>query len=283
MNKLEIFIYDYSSKLDMDTLFIIALISIIGPIIGSFLGVMKILNSKVVYHMMSFAAGIMISISFLELIPEAIEMSSAVLGALGVIIGAFIMFLIDKFIPHFHPEAEQTESKKNIFTRLKENLKSRLLKPNSFLKTKSTDMTRTAKYLILGIFIHNFPEGMAIAMVRDPSVSIAIALAIAIHNIPEGICTSAPYYYATGKRLKAFLLSSSTAIPVLLGFLFVRFLFVGLSDSVMGFVAAMTAGLMIYISIDELIPSSSKKICNHHTAFSLILGIVFVILISLVV
>ena len=267
----------------MDELFVIAIISMIGPIIGSFLGVMKILSSKIVFHLMSFAAGIMISISFLELIPEAIEMSSVPATAFGIILGALSMFLMDKFIPHYHPEPEQAEQKKNIFEKLKQNLKCRLMRPANILKEKNKDLMRTAKYLILGIFIHNFPEGMAIAMVRDPSVSIAIALAIAIHNIPEGICTSAPYYYATGKRLKAFLLSSSTAIPVLLGFLFVRFLFVGVSDSIMGFVAAMTAGLMIYISVDELIPSSSCKVCNHQTVFSLILGIVFVVLIGLVV
>ena len=242
----------------MDTIFIIALISMIGPIIGSFLGVMKIVNKRIIFHMLAFAAGVMISISFLELIPEAIEMSSIFLTAIGVLFGAAIMFLLDKFIPHYHPEPSQ----------------------NLLEQSEKFNMKRTAKYLIAGIFIHNFPEGIAIAATQDPSVSITIALAIAIHNIPEGICTSAPYYYATGKKLKAFLISSSTALPVLLGFIVARFLFVGLSDSVIGFVAAATAGLMIYISADELIPSSCRKICDHRTITSLIIGIIFTILLG---
>ncbi|MCK4830139.1 ZIP family metal transporter, partial [bacterium] len=102
-------------------------------------------------------------------------------------------------------------------------------------------------YLIFGIFLHNFPEGMAIAIgaVTETKVSLIIALAIAIHNIPEGICTSAPYYHSTGDRLKAFLVSSSTAVPLLIGYLLARYIFGYITPEVLGFIIGATAGLMI--------------------------------------
>jgi ZIP family zinc transporter len=133
----------------------------------------------------------------------------------------------------------------------------------------------------LGIFLHNFPEGMAIAIgsVTGDKVSLSIALAIAIHNIPEGICTSAPYYHSTGKRMRAFLLSSSTAIPVLVGFVTARTLFQHVSPEVIGLLTGATAGLMIYITADELIPHSCAG-TNHQTIFFLMLGVVFVMLLG---
>ena len=154
------------------------------------------------------------------------------------------MFGIDRLIPHIHPELCQQE-------------------PGEKLK-------KTAFYLIIGIFLHNFPEGMAIALgsVSGVKVSLAIALAIAIHNIPEGICTSAPYYRVTKKRLKTFLVSSSTAIPVLLGFLFANQLYQYISSNLIGFIISATAGLMIYITSDEIIPTSCGKTTDHVTIFS---------------
>ncbi len=243
----------------MDFVFIIVIISIIGPIIGSLIGVSKLVSKKLIFHLLAFAAGMMIAISLLELIPEAIEYSSILVAALGILVGSITMYFLDKSIPHFHPEPNVVDNKSNLTERLR----------------------RSAKYLIWGIFIHNFPEGMAIATIQDPSISITIAIAIAVHNIPEGICTSAPYYAATGKKLKSFLISSSTAIPVILGFLTVRFLFSNVSEVALGFIAAATAGLMIYISADELIPSSCSKVCNHRTIFSFMGGIIFVVILLL--
>ena len=135
----------------------------------------------------------------------------------------------------------------------------------------------------MGIFLHNFPEGMAIAVgaVSDIKISIAVALAISIHNIPEGICTSAPFYHVTGNRLKSFLVSSSTAIPILAGYLLARYLFLHIPEEVIGLLIAATAGLMIYITADELIPTSCS-VNNHKTIFSLISGVVFVIFLGLV-
>ncbi|MFP4117803.1 MAG: ZIP family metal transporter [Candidatus Woesearchaeota archaeon] len=249
----------------MDPLILIVMISAIGPIAGSFIGVMLKTNDRFIYNLLSFAAGMMLTISFLDLIPEAIEMSSLVMTVLGILSGAVIMYLLDRFLPHFHPDPLHSDE-------------MCCVSGNKNVKEHSLD--RTSRYLIAGIFFHNLPEGMAIAAMQDPSTSIAVALAIAVHNIPEGICTSAPYFHVTKNRLKAFLLSASTAIPVLLGFFVARILFTTVPMWLIGFTAATAAGLMIYISVDELIPSSCKRISTYSTVFSLIFGIVAVILLE---
>ena len=91
-----------------------------------------------------------------------------------------------------------------------------------------------------------------------------MALAIAIHNIPEGICTSAPYYQATGRRLRAFLWSASTALPMLGGYLLGKTLLRGLTPYAMGVMVASVAGLMIHISCGELLPTALEEEGKEH-------------------
>jgi zinc transporter, ZIP family len=239
------------------SLLIILGISVLGPVIGSLIGVIRKPSPKFMFNMLSFAGGVMLAISFLELIPESIHLSSIFISILGISFGALLMYGLDRTIPHIHPELCAQE--------------------------QGCHLKKTATYLIFGIFLHNLPEGMAIALgsVSGVKVGLVIALAIAIHNIPEGICTSAPYYHCTGKRLKSFLISSSTAIPLIVGFLLANLLFKYISNTFIGFIVGATAGLMIYITADELIPSSCCRCTDHQTIFSLIIGVLFVILLGL--
>jgi zinc transporter, ZIP family len=241
----------------MEPVVFIVIISILGPIIGSALGVIKKPSLMYMCNMLCFAAGVMLGISFLDLIPESIHISSIGICVTGIIMGSLVMFVVDRILPHIHPEMCSQE--------------------------QGCNLQRTSIYLILGIFLHNFPEGMAIAIgsVTDTKISLVIALAIAIHNIPEGICTSAPYYHTTGKRLKAFLVSSSTAVPILAGYLLARYMFGSITPGVLGFIIGATAGLMMYITVDEIIPNSCAG-TDHTTIFSLLSGIIFVILLGLI-
>jgi ZIP family zinc transporter len=239
----------------MDPLFWIVLIAVLGPVIGSAIGIIKMPSFGYICNMLCFAAGVMLAISFLELIPESLEISSPEIVVMGVVLGSLVMFGLDKIIPHIHPRLCAQE--------------------------QGCNLERTSIYLILGIFLHNFPEGMAIATgsVTETKVSITLALAIAIHNVPEGICTSSPYFHSTGKRMQAFLLSSATAIPILLGYITARYIFQQVPPQIVGLLISATAGLMIYITVDELIPNSCIG-TNHKTIFSLILGIILVILLE---
>jgi ZIP family zinc transporter len=241
----------------MDPVVFIVIIAFLGPIAGSAIGIIKMPSFTYVCSMLCFAAGVMLAISFLELIPESIHLSSNPLCVLGLAVGGLFMYALDQLIPHIHPSLCSQEQGCNI--------------------------QRTSVYLLLGMFLHNFPEGMAIASgaVSAPEVSVMIALAIAIHNIPEGICTSASYFHSVGGRLQSFLLSSATALPILIGYFIARYLFRNIPPEVVGVIIAGTAGLMIYITVDELIPNSCAG-SDHRTIFSLMSGVLFVILLRLV-
>ena len=236
---------------------LILLISVLGPIIGSFIGVIKKPSERFMYNMLAFAGGVMLSIAFLELIPSSIKISSIFFCVIGIIIGTIIMFILDKLIPHIHPELSCQEHGRNL--------------------------KRTSIFLILGIFLHNMPEGMAIVLGSESAAqaSLVIAIAISIHNIPEGICTSAPYYNETKLRLKSFLLSSTTAIPILVGFSIAFILRNFISTNMIGLIVGATAGFMIYITADEIIPTSCGEYTSHNTIISLIIGISFVIILGI--
>jgi len=146
-------------------------------------------------------------------------------------------------------------------------------------------------FTAFAIALHNFPEGLAtfLATLEDPSVGVAIAVAIALHNFPEGISVSVPIFYATGSRRKAFVYSllSGLAEPVGAGiaYLAMRFLLGGESGvvppQVMGMLFAGVSGIMVYISLDELLPTSRAYGKGHDSLFGLVGGMA-VMAISLV-
>lgn len=232
-------------------------LSAIGPVIGSAIGVSKKPSTTYIHNMLYFAAGIMLAISFLDLIPESIHLGSSLTCTAGLIIGALAMWVLDRLFPHVHECAGCGENECNL--------------------------GRTANFLILAIFLHNFPEGMAIAIGAATNVgdSMVIALAIAIHNIPEGICTSAPHYYTYGNRLKSFVVSSLSALPIVAGYLVARYLFVQISPQTMSVLVGATAGLMIYVSADELMPAAQNN-SGRRNVFFFMLGIVAVMLLKLI-
>jgi zinc transporter, ZIP family len=241
----------------MINVWIIVIISLLGPIIGSVIGVLKKPSDIFMFNMLAFAAGIMLTISFFNLIPQSISYSSGLVCVIGIMFGALLMFLIDKIIPHLHLDAYADSD-------------------------NAVNMKKTSVYLSIGLFMHNFPEGMVIAIgaISNTQVGIAIALAMAIQKIPEGICTSAPHYYCTKNRLKSFLFSCITIIPLIAGFIFAYYIYTSVPTFIVGIVIGIAAGMMIYISTDELIPTSCHRMTNHSTILSLIAGVLFVVLLN---
>ncbi|MCG8530987.1 MAG: zinc transporter ZupT, partial [Desulfovibrionales bacterium] len=129
-------------------------------------------------------------------------------------------------------------------------------------------LKRMGMFSALAIAIHNFPEGLAtfVGGLQDPAMGISIAVAIAIHNIPEGIAVSVPLYYATGSRKKAFgfsfLSGLSEPVGAAVGYFFI---FQYFTDTVFGILFASVAGIMVFISLDELLPTA-EKYGEHHVA-----------------
>src|SRR5690554_3764877 len=228
-------------------------------------------NAKLLSVSLGFSAGVMIYISFVEILAEAEnifcsrfgEFSGSIYTAIAFFGGIFLIAIIDKFIPSFENPHE---------VRSVEDMSQKITKKNNRLY-------RTGIFTALVVAIHNFPEGIATFMtaLHDPSIGIAIAIAIAIHNIPEGIAVSVPIYYATGNRRKAFWYSflSGVAEPAgaILAYL-ILFQFIESGDSEVFFASIMAAvaGIMVFISLDELLPSA-KEFGEHHWAvYGLIAG-----------
>ena len=140
-----------------------------------------------------------------------------------------------------------------------------------------SSLMRMGIFTALAIAIHNFPEGLATfaAALSDPTLGVAIAVAIAIHNIPEGVAVSIPIYYATGSRKKAFVYSflSGLSEPVgaLVGYILLRPFF---NDLVFGLVFSSVAGIMVFISLDELLPTAREYGEHHLAIYGFIAGMV---------
>jgi len=216
---------------------------------------------------LGFSAGVMIYVSFVEIMVKGRDAMIPVVGnTLGYWYttaaffgGILFIAIIDKFIPSAENPHEMHMVEEM------ENIKAK----------KDTKLMRMGLFTALAIAIHNFPEGLATftAALTEPALGIAIAVAIAIHNIPEGIAVSVPVYYATGSKRKAFWLSflSGLAEPVgaLIGYLI---LMPFLSPLVFGVLFAGVAGIMVFISLDELLPAAEEYGEHHLSIYGLIAG-----------
>lgn len=142
-------------------------------------------------------------------------------------------------------------------------------------------LLRMGLFTALAIGIHNFPEGLVtfLAVLQEPTLGLAIAIAIALHNIPEGISVSVPVYYATGKRRRAFFYSVASGLAEPVGAVIAYFLlraFLGpaaqFPGQVVGLLFGFVAGVMVYISVDELLPTSRAYGKGHDSLLGLIAG-----------
>lgn len=220
-------------------------------------------NTRFLSGALGFSAGVMIYVSMIEIFPKAQESLAAVVGerlgfwytTAGFFGGLAIIAVIDRFVPVFENphELHLTEE----------------MDPEERRKAKRrAELLRMGFFSALAIAIHNFPEGLAtfIGALHNPALGLSIAIAIAIHNIPEGIAVSVPIYHATGSRRKAFLYSflSGLAEPVgaLVGGLI---LLPFMNEMVFGILFAAVAGIMVFISLDELLPAA-EKFGEHHLA-----------------
>jgi ZIP family zinc transporter len=206
---------------------------------------------------LGLSAGVMIYISFMELLPGSFKAVGEVWGLVAFFIGIAAIGLIDLLIP----EPENPHEYKG------------LDEPTG--PVKDSYLMRTGVLTALAIGIHNFPEGLATfaSALSDVRLGIFIAIAIAIHNIPEGIAVSVPIFYATSNKNKAFFYSFLSGIsePVgaIIGYLI---LLPFLTPAVLAAVLAFIAGVMIYISLDELLPVAHRYGHGHLVIVGIVLG-----------
>jgi len=245
--------------------------------IGSLIGFMsKEFNPRFLTIALGFSAGVMIYVSMIEIFVKARDSLSVsfgdkmgyVLTVVSFFAGIAVIALIDKLIPSYENPHEMNVEQK--------------IKDSSDEQKKK--LMRMGMFSALAIGIHNFPEGLATFMsgLTDPTLGVSIAVAIAIHNIPEGLAVSAPIFYATKSRKKAFVYSflSGLAEPIgaLIGYFVLRSIF---NEATFGVIFASVAGIMVYISLDELLPTA-EEYGEHHLAIGGLIVGMFIMAVSLV-
>lgn len=229
-------------------------------------------NTRFLSASLGFSAGVMIYVSFMEIMVKSNDSLVSAYGdtkgtwlsVASFFTGVLIIALIDKLIPSYENPHE---------IRRIEEVKDGKTVPDPRL-------VRMGLFTALAIAIHNFPEGIAtfFAGLTEPELAIPVAIAIAIHNIPEGIAVSVPVSYGTGNKKKGFFLSmiSGLAEPVgaLFAFLIITLFFNGsdIPDSLFGYLFGAVAGIMVFISIDELLPTAEEYGHHHYSIYGFVLG-----------
>ena len=197
-------------------------------------------KDKIITSSLSFATGVMVCVSLLDLMPESLNMLNNNLNLfLGIIlfliflcIGVLTSMAIDKYLPD---NSENTDNK---------------------------GLYKIGIISMVAIVLHNIPEGIAtfITSTNNLKLGLTITIAIALHNIPEGISIAVPIYHATNNKLKAFLYALLSGMSEVLGSI-LAYLFLAplINDHVMKALYAIIAGIMIHISVYELIPGAYKE------------------------
>ncbi|MFJ5770651.1 zinc transporter ZupT [Psychrobacillus sp. NPDC093180] len=237
--------------------------------IGSLLSLLtKRTNTKFLSMALGFSAGVMIYVSLVEIFVKAKDSLTAELGTtngywmtiFGFFAGMIFIAIVDRLLPKIGNPHE---------------VKSVEDMDNGPTNAEYTKLMKMGVFTALAIGIHNFPEGIATfaSALQDPNLGIAIAIAVAIHNIPEGIAVAVPIYYATGNRKKAFKLSFLSGLAEPVG-AFVAYLVLMpfLNGVVFGVVFAAVAGIMVFISLDELLPAAKKYDETHSSIYGVVAG-----------
>jgi len=241
--------------------FVLTIFAGLSTMLGTIFIFTKKKTDKIIIGSLSFAAGVMITVSLTDLIPESYHLLRNIFPSFPTILyilifmvsGIILSMLIDKYLPD--NRVEESNNHKGLY--------------------------RVGLISMLAIILHNLPEGMATFMAthNDVSLGISLAIAIALHNIPEGISISIPIYYATNSRLKACFYTLISGLSEPLGAL-LTYLFLSpfINDRILGFLFSLIAGIMCHIAIYELLPTAKKYENKRWMWIWFIIGVGFMII-----
>jgi len=238
--------------------FLLTLLAGLSTVVGSLIFLSHIFQKKrFISFFLGLSAGVMIYLSFMELLPYAIKDIGFLSSNIFFFIGVIIMALVDFLLPHHYLE-EKVCQNTHIIDR----------------KLLSTGLVVT-----LGLIIHNFPEGMAVFLSSFTStrLGVLLAISIAIHNIPEGIAVAAPIYSSTQNKGKAIKYAFISGMAEPMGAIIAYFLLKPyLNGNVLAYIFALVAGVMVYISFDELLPACFREGHGHRAILGIMSGMILV-------
>jgi len=240
----------------MENLLLIISLIFIGQTLGCLLGLIKKPKKAILHGSLAFAASMMLGISFFQLIPESLKTAPIFLVIISFVAGIVIMRIVDRILPHINPE---------------------------LMKKEKPSVKRSVTMLVIGMALHNIPEGLAIGVgfALSPTLGLMIALGIAMQDVPENIATIIPLYGLTKKRMKSFIITTGTILFELLGFILGYYFLKDAPPSLLGLSLALAAGFMTYISVEELIPAAQIKENLKVGLTALVLGLICVLLLCL--
>ncbi|MDK2986004.1 MAG: zinc transporter, family [Clostridia bacterium] len=231
------------------------LAGVIGTGLGGVIGVFcSEISEQKISVLLGFSAGIMLMVISLDLMPEALELSGMWVSVLGLIIGSLVIAALDVVLPHVHISGEDEHH-----ARLK----------------------RTGIVLVLGIALHNLPEGLAIGAgsMHEKGLGLFLAAMIALQNVPEGMAMSIPLRVARTNVSKILFAAFFAGLPMGLG-AFLGQYFGGLSENFLAFSLSFAAGAMLFITCDELIPEANNLSKHHSATFGIMVGVITGIILS---
>ena len=216
---------------------------------------------------LGFSAGVMLYVSFVEILPHAQTALTALYGntsgawlAVGLFfVGTAIAWGVDRCLPPLHVKEDTLK--------------------------QSTKLRQTGLFTALALALHNFPEGLAtfFSALDSVTLGVSIALAVAIHNIPEGIAVALPIYHSTGSRFKAFWASAASGMAEPVGAIVGYFiLHAVLHEALLGVLFALVAGIMVYLALDELLPTAHDYGHGHQVIGGVISGMALMAFVLLI-
>jgi zinc transporter, ZIP family len=265
--------------------FLLSLVAGLGTGIGGLIAVIHSPGRRAFGFLMGITAGVMISLAFLELVNEAWEQAGFVTATIGFSAGAFFMFFLDFLAPHIRFGEAEIRTKEPIIEAqpgLRQH-PGRHRFGHFRHQNHITDqrLLRTGVLLAIGITIHNIPEGIAVGAgyMHAPDFGMFIASAILLHNIPEGIATALPLCKCGVCRWVAFRTAFLSGMAEPVGAVIAALFLSSFTNFVPG-ALAFAGGVMMFITLDELIPTAREHGHHHSTALGIIFGAIFVFLLS---
>ena len=268
---------------------LLSLVAGLGTGLGGLIAVLRRPGRRSFGLLMGITAGVMISLSFMELVNKAWEMGGYLTATIGFAVGALFMFAIDTLIPHMRFGEKEVSGQELEISSAKDcecEASPHRQRWRGWRFRKSSipldrTLLKTGMLIAIGITIHNMPEGIAVGAgyAHQPQFGYFIALAIALHNIPEGIATALPLCKGGVCRWDAFRIALLSGLTEPVGAMFAIF-FLSFFQNLVPAALAFAGGVMTFITLDELIPVAREHGHQHWTAIGIILGAVFVFLLS---